>query len=202
MDFITLDVTTREATGKGASRRLRRANLVPGVIYGQNSKSQTVSLVPSDLVKALTGPLRINTPLSITVTDAKTKKTTTVLALVKDHQYDPITRELLHVDFLSITEHQHVEVVVPVVKTGRSVGERLGGVLRMIRRSVSVLCTADNIPEAIHIDASKLENNITLHVSEVETPEGVTINLPPTKAILTISAIIEDEDETTETDAD
>jgi large subunit ribosomal protein L25 len=195
MDFTTLDVTTRIAMGKGASRRLRRANLSPAVIYGKTTEAQPVSLVPSDLVKALAGPLRINTPLKLTINDIKTKKQSEALVLVKDHQYDPITRELLHVDFLAIEEHQHVEVKVPVIKTGRSQGEQMGGILRMVRRNVSVLCTADNIPENITIDVTELKNNITLHVSEVKLPEGITINLPPSKAILTISSIVSDDED-------
>ncbi|MBN2804887.1 MAG: 50S ribosomal protein L25 [Deltaproteobacteria bacterium] len=194
MDFHDLEVSVRLTRGKGAARRLRRAELAPGVIYGKNAAVQPVTLVPSVLVKALAGPLRVNTPLNIIVNDPVTKKKSAVLAIVKDHQYDPITRELLHVDFLAIDENQHIEVTVPIIKTGRSIGEQMGGILRMVRRNVKVSCTPHNIPESIIIDASQLKNNITLHVSEVDMPEGVTINLPPNKAILTISAISNDDD--------
>lgn len=198
MEFIKVDASIRKTRGKGASRRLRNAGFAPAVIYGKGAEGISVSLVPSDLQKALAGPLRINTPLSIAVLDKETKKSEDKLVIVKDHQYDPITRELLHVDFLSITEDQEIEVKVPVIREGRSMGEQLGGVLRMVRRVAPVICKPSNIPESITIDVSKLGNNVTLHVSELELPEGVSVNLPPNKAMLTISAIIVEEEETTE----
>lgn len=200
MEFIKLDATVRKTTGKGAARRMRNTGHVPAVIYGRKTETTAIAVVPDLLVKALAGALRVNTPLNITVKDTETKKTTETLAIVKDHQYDPITRNLLHVDFLAIAEDAPVTVDVPIEKEGRSKGEQLGGVIRMVHRKVPVVCLPKDIPAKLVIDVTELGPAVTFHVSEMKLPEGVVVDYPPQEALLTISSVVV-EDETDETAA-
>ncbi|MBN2343907.1 MAG: 50S ribosomal protein L25 [Deltaproteobacteria bacterium] len=193
MDFIKLDATVRATKGKGAARRMRTAGFVPAVIYGKSTNNTPISVNPEALVKALAGPLRVNTPLNLSITEVDGKKAADSLAIVKDHQYDPVTRELLHVDFLAITEDKQIRVDVPVEKSGRSVGEQMGGILRMVHRTVPVLCLPKDIPAKIAIDVSALQAGITFHVHEMTLSEGLSIDLPPQEAIITISAVAAEE---------
>ena len=200
MQFIKVNALTRATKGKGAARRMRRAGRVPAVVYGKNTETKTISVVPDELIKALAGPLRINTPLDVAITDVDTQKAEDALVVVKDHHYDPVTRELLHVDFLAINEAESIQVDVPVEKTGRSVGEQLGGVLRMVHRTIPVVCLPKDIPAKISVDVTPLNAGITFHASELSLAEGITVALPPQEAILTISAVKEEEAPAAEAD--
>ncbi|MBN2717635.1 MAG: 50S ribosomal protein L25 [Deltaproteobacteria bacterium] len=193
MQFIKVNALTRASKGKGAARRMRTAGRVPAVVYGKNTETKTISVLPDELTKALSGPLRVNTPLDVAIADTATEKVEDVLVIVKDHQYDPVSRELLHVDFLAIRENEPLQVEVPVVKSGRSVGEQLGGVLRMVHRTIPIVCLPKDIPAKISVDVTSLKAGITFHASELTLAEGLTVALPPQEAILTISAVKEEE---------
>lgn len=199
MEFIKLDAAVRTTKGKGAARRMRVAGSVPAVVYGKSAQTVAISVDPEELVKSLAGSLRVNTPLSLSIVDSATKKTTETLAIVKDHQYDPITRALLHVDFLSIDETTQVKVDVPVEKSGRSLGEQLGGVLRLVHRKVPVICLPKDIPAKLTIDVSPLGAGITFHAKEMTLPEGIVIDYPGQEAIITISSVSEEEETAEET---
>ncbi len=193
MQFVKLNATTRKATGKGASRRLRATGRTPGIVYGKDTPVTNISLIPEELQKALSGPLHINTPLDVTIGNAETGKTEDILVIVKDHQYDPVTRRLVHVDFLRITDDQQVSVDIPVERHGRAAGEVQGGVVRLIHRVLPILCKAKDIPEAIHVDVTALENGMSLHVSELTLPEGIVVDLPANEVVVTVSLVAEEE---------
>ena len=194
MEFIKVNALSRNSKGKGAARRMRNAGRVPAVVYGKNTETKTISVVPDELTKALAGPLRVNTPLDVAISDVDSQKVEDALVIVKDHQYDPITRELLHVDFLAINEAETVQVEVPVAREGRSVGEQLGGVLRMVHRTIPVVCLPKDIPAKIMVDVSALQAGTTFHANELTLSEGLTVALPPMEAILTISSVKEEEE--------
>ena len=193
MEFIRIEALGRSSKGKGAARRMRAAGRVPAVVYGKNIETKAISVDPEVLIKVLAGPLRVNTPLDVVITDPDTGKTEDALVIVKDHQYDPVSRDLLHVDFLSIQQGTPIQVEVPIEKVGRSVGEQLGGVLRMVHRTIPVICLPKDIPAKISVDVAPLQPGITFHVADMTLAEGLTIALPPQEAILTISAIAVEE---------
>ncbi|MBN2526113.1 MAG: 50S ribosomal protein L25 [Deltaproteobacteria bacterium] len=193
MEFIKLEALARESKGKSAARRMRKAGRVPAVVYGKDTDTRKISVDPEALIKALAGPLRVNTPLDVVISDVNSEKKEDALVIVKDHHYDPVTRELLHVDFLSISESAPIRVDVPVVKVGRSKGEQLGGILRMVHRTLPVICLPKDIPAKISVDVSALEGGITYHVSELPLAEGLTVAMPPQEAVLTISPIVIEE---------
>ena len=193
MEFIKIDALGRTSRGKGAARRMRTAGRIPAVVYGRNTETKAISVDPEVLTKALAGPLRVNTPLDVVIHDPETDKTEDALVIVKNHQYDPVSRTLLHVDFLAIQQGVPLQVDVPVEREGRSYGEQMGGVLRMVHRTIPVVCLPKDIPAKISVDVTPLQAGITFHVSELKLSEGITIALPPQEAILTISAIAAEE---------
>lgn len=188
MEFTKIDANYRQSKGKGAARRMRQDNRAPAVIYGKGIETIPVSVVPKELVQALAGPLRTNTPLSIDVAGAPKSTPKQVLAIVKDHQYEPVSRNLLHVDFLAIEENTSIEVKVPLKTSGRSQGEQIGGIVTINVREIPVSCMPANIPAEIVADVSALNLLDTISVRDLPVPEGVVVNLPPESSVISVLA--------------
>jgi len=185
MEFIKVNAITRKTIGKGAARRMRKAELVPAVVYCRAKETVAISVNPSELVHALAGPLRVNTPLNMTIKDgAKTVMET--LVVVRDHQYDPLTRELLHVDFLAVTESSTVNVVVPFHTKSRSVGEQMGGTLVKKYRELPLSCTQATIPAEITADVAALNINDSIVVKNLSLPAGVSVRLPENTSLISV----------------
>ena len=191
MEFQTLKVGSRESRGKGPARRIRRKGLVPAVIYGNKVENIAISVNPKELSQALSGPLRTNTVLNLQLKDGKD-----VHALVKDHQYHPVSRELLHVDFYSVSLERSVTVEVPLKTVGRSIGEQTGGVLSRVHRVIPVECLPTDIPACIEVDISNLDLNQTIEVKDLEQTDKYKILLPETDTIVSVvapTAVVEEE---------
>lgn len=104
--------------------------------------------------------------------DAKPKR----LALVKDVQHYALTGALLHIDFQEISETEKVSVMVPVETTGEPVGVKTGGgVLEHVLHKVKVRCLPKHLPEVIMVDVTALDIGKSIHIGEIQAPEGVEI---------------------------
>src|SRR6266545_762768 len=114
----------RAEQGKGPARRLRQKGLIPAVVYGRKSEPTHLAVDPGALMKAIETPHRFNTVLTLKMDGAGEKH-----VLFKDYAVDPVTRKLLHADFLEVKLDEPVKVEVPVVTTGRSPGQAEGGIL-------------------------------------------------------------------------
>lgn len=188
MEFPKLEVAVRTRTGKGPARRLRQKGKAPAVLYGSNVETVSLSVTPKDLVKALAGPLRTNTVLSLSISDASGSVPKECKAMVVDHHFDPVTREVLHVDFLALDLSKKITVKVPLKLTGRSLGEQAGGKLKAVFRALSVECLPEVIPEAITVDVTPLGLNQTIDVKDIPLPEGVSINLPLDTTVILVES--------------
>ena len=184
MSFQKIDATIRKLNGKGPSRRLRTKGLVPAVIYGHGVETTRVSVSPRTLAKALAGPKRLNTLLEIKVEGKEQPYT----ALVRDHQFDPVTRELLHVDFMAVDLDRKIKVDVPLKLEGRAVGQQLGGSLSQKMRKVKVECCPADIPEAIVVDVTPLGLGKIMTGADLSMPENVSLLLAPKSPVVEIVA--------------
>ena len=98
------------------------------------------------------------------------------MALVKEIQHHPLSGQMLHVDFQEVAEDQKVLVSIPVETTGEPVGVKIGGgTLEHVLFNVKVRATPRNLPDGIVIDVSNLEVGNTIHIGEIQAPEGVEI---------------------------
>lgn len=157
----------RTGTGKGAARRLRREDRVPGVLYGPKSEPLSVSVNAKQLEAMLRG-LGEETRLVQLVLDKGGEKQTRQV-LIREVQKHPVRRRFLHVDFYEAPLDKTIVVVVPVELTGVSscVGVRKGGTLDLLRRSLSVKCLPGEIPEKVQVDVSALDLNTSIHVGDL-----------------------------------
>jgi large subunit ribosomal protein L25 len=167
---LTLSAETRERAGKGASRAMRREGRVPAVVYGNKEEPLSIHVEEKALVKALSNGHFMNTVVMIDVGGS------TARTLPKDVQFHPVTDRPMHVDFLRISEHSKVTVAVPVrfVNEEGSRGLKRGGVLNVVRHELELVCDAAEIPDEIVIDLGGYDIGDSIHISNVELPEGVT----------------------------
>jgi large subunit ribosomal protein L25 len=165
---LTLPAETRERAGKGASRELRRQGRVPAVVYGDKQEPLAVHLEEKLLVKMMSNGHFMNTVVMVEV-GGKPNRT-----LPKDVQFHPVTSRPIHVDFLRIGEHSQVHVNVPVnfVDEEDSPGLKRGGVLNVVRHDLELICDAARIPDQITISLTGLDIGDSLHISNVDLPEG------------------------------
>lgn len=157
-----LSAQVRSDFGKGASRRARRADLVPGVIYGHGSEPRHILLPGHDTSLALRG--NANALIELDLDGEK------VLVLTKDVQRHPIRPGVMHVDFVLVKRDEKVEVEVALVV----VGEAAPGTMHMTEHNtVLVSAPAISIPESIEADITGVEAGVGVHVSDLTLPDGV-----------------------------
>jgi len=170
MATVTLTAKTRTDAGKGAARKLRGAQLVPGVIYGHNRQPQLLTVDEHELDRLLERIAAETTVVELSV-DGTTSRT-----LIREIQRHPFKRQVLHVDFLELVAGEKVEVDIPLVLVGTPEGVRAsGGILDQILREVHVEVDPVNMPSHLDVDVSGLGLNDSLHVRDLKVPEGVEL---------------------------
>jgi large subunit ribosomal protein L25 len=100
----------------------------------------------------------------------------------------PVSRDLLHADFIDVKETDQVKVKVPLVLTGKAVGVLEGGILSQMRRELEVFALPGAIPERIEIDVTPLKITQALHINEVKLPEGIIVKTQTNYTIAVVSA--------------
>lgn len=163
-----MTATKREGAGKGAARAIRRDNQTPAVIYGDKKEPVTISLPTKET------NLEYNKGHMFTMIcelDVDGEKHT---VLARDAQLHPVTDNVMHVDFLRVTDKTSITVSVPVNYIGfeESPAAHAKGILNVVRFEVDINCKAKNIPEAIDVDLSKAEIGDAFKISNAAMPEG------------------------------
>ena len=163
----------RELQGTGASRRLRRAGRVPGIVYGGGKDAQSVDLDHKELFFALKNEAFHSSVLDMNLDGAKES------VLLRDFQMHPYKPLVLHVDFQRVdaTHKVHLKVPLHFVNADVAPGVKLGGgVVNHILTEVDVICLPDALPEFIEVDLGKLESGQSLHLSDLKLPAGVELS--------------------------
>ena len=163
-----LNATSRTKTGKGNNRRLRAAGDMPAVVYGGEGEATGLTVVAADLARLLRSAHRRNTLIGLAIDDGDAQP-----VLVRELQADPITRDLIHVDFVRVDLKNPVTVKVPVEMTGRAKGVLTGGRMRLVRRVVNLSCLPEAIPASFPVDVTELDGDDSLRFSECPTADGL-----------------------------
>ncbi|HUR33898.1 MAG TPA: 50S ribosomal protein L25 [Vicinamibacterales bacterium] len=164
-----LDATVRTTIGKNEARRTRREGKVPAVVYGAASQGGSreavaIAVDPKPLLKILHSEAGANTLISLRLDGTDTK------VLVKDFLLEPITHQVLHVDFYRVAMDRRIEVTIPVLLKGEPKGVKLqGGLLEFIRREIQIECLPSDIPEHVDVDVSELMVGQGIRVRDVAT---------------------------------
>jgi large subunit ribosomal protein L25 len=183
MATVSFSATSREGTGKGAARTLRRQGQVPAVIYGHGREPLALALNARDLDKMLGHIQAESTVIEVTV-GSQTAKT-----LIREIQRHPIKRQILHVDFQALVAGEKVTVSIPITLSGIPEGVRLeGGVLDQTLRELEIEVDPSNIPDHFEIDVTNMVIGDSLHVSDIKAPEGVEILDDPETSVAVLAA--------------
>jgi large subunit ribosomal protein L25 len=162
---VELSVQRRTKLGRGASRRLRREEAVPAILYGPKTPPVPLSVSAIRLLKLLRDMGDESKLIRLVIGDGDGQQIRQ--ALIREVQTHPVRRRFLHVDFYEVPLDQPIVVDVPVELHGESIGEKKGGVLDLIRRTLSVRCLPGEIPDRIHIDISNMDLGSSIHVAEL-----------------------------------
>jgi len=162
----------REDAGKGASRRLRRAGKVPGILYGAGQESVAVTLDHNELMRHVEHEAFFSSILDVTLGGEKLQ------AIIKDMQVHPARRAVVHLDLQRILATEKVRMLVPLhflnQATAKGVKEG-GGVVQHLMTEVEISCLPADLPSALTLDIGELELNKSLHLSDIPLPKGVEI---------------------------
>jgi len=167
---IEINAVKRDAKGTGASRRLRRAGTVPGVIYGGGKEAFAIELNHKDLFLQFRHEAFHASVLSLNLDGSKEN------VLLRDFQMHPVRNTIQHIDFqrVSATEKIHVKVPFHFVNADIAPGVKLsGGIVAHILTEADVSCLAKDLPEFVEVDVAKLEMGHSIHLSEIKLPKGV-----------------------------
>lgn len=186
MELFELKANIREATGKGAARVLRKNDSIPAVLYGLGNDPVKIDVLIQDLELAFKQSKIAQVLVNLSVVDGD-KEAKKCPAMIKDVQLTPLSKEVLHADFLEIDLEKPVLVKVPVVTEGKAPGVELGGTLQIIRRELEVLCMPLEIPETINIDVSALDMGDAVHVQDIDV-EGIEIPAEVNFTVITVVA--------------
>ena len=192
MEYFDLSATIRTEKGDGPARRLRTEGRCPAILYGAKSEPIMLAIQAHefDLTVKRGGASMAIFNLAIEGrADAKR------LAMVKELQRNPVTGQLLHVDFYEIDLKRKLAVKIPVHTVGKCKGVELGGILQVIRRELEVFCLPSNIPSSIELDATDLDIGDAIHVEDIELPEDVEIPHDTNFTVITVLSPMKKEEE-------
>ena len=169
MKKYQLTVTTREGTGRSASRRLRKAEKIPAILYGKHTKPESLAISAPEFVK-----LRKEIAGQAALIELKREAGPTALSFLQEIQRDAITDKYLHLDLHEVKTDEKFEIRVPVRIVGEAAGVKVGGgILETSSFQLRIRCLPKDLPSLIEVDVTAVELGQTVHVSDMKPLPGV-----------------------------
>jgi large subunit ribosomal protein L25 len=176
-----LTANTGRQTGSAASRRMRREDRIPAVVYGHGMTPLSVSVDRRELRGAISGAAGVNTVLDLTVDG------TVYPAIIKDLQRHPVRRTVSHIDFLQVNLDEEITVSVPLRLVGEATNVlQNNGLVDPAVDSIDVATTPRNIPAEFVVDVSEMTMDTVIRLADVPMPAGVTATGDPEMPIVTV----------------
>ena len=177
MERINLAAQLREGKGKQEAKRLRRAGVIPAILYKEGKDSISLKLTEREFLRTITTKAGLNVILNLKIADGKKKdaKSSTKTVIIKDMQRHPVKGAILHVDFDEISLTEKLQVQVKVESKGEAAGVKEDGTLEHITWEVKVECLPTQIPEKFVVDVTNLKIGDSTFVKDIIPPEGVKI---------------------------
>ena len=167
MKFVAFE---RSKQGTGASRRLRNAGKVPGIVYGGEGEPQLIELDHNALWHAIKKEAFHSSVLDMELAGK------TAQVLLRDLQIHPYKQQVLHIDFQRVSSKQKITMKIPLHYSGEEESTAVKTdkcLVNHILTELEVSCLPADLPEAIKVDLSKLEKGSTLTLKDIELPKGV-----------------------------
>lgn len=169
MKKYQLTVTTREGTGRSASRRLRKAEKIPAILYGKHTKPENLAVNGPEFVK-----LRKEIGGKSALIELKRDAGPTALSFLQEIQRDPITDKYLHLDLQEVKENEKMIISVSIQVIGEAYGVKTeGGILETASHRLRIRCLPKDLPDFIEVNVTELKVGEAIHVSELKPIAGV-----------------------------
>jgi len=179
-----LQVRTREETGKNSNRRLRASGQIPAVLYGAGVDTVAIEVERKTVEEVFRAGATENTIFLLKRLESDQERH----ARIRELQIDPVSREVLHIDFQRVLMDQVIQISVPIHTVGVARGVRdQGGMVDFVTREVEVECLPGDIPAALEIDVSALMIGDHLEAGALKLPEGVTLLEEPERVIVSVT---------------
>ncbi|HQO17779.1 MAG TPA: 50S ribosomal protein L25 [Candidatus Cloacimonas sp.] len=159
--IFNLKATPRETVKKSDLHTLRAEGLIPAVLYGPQMESIAVSISKNEFTQMYKKSFA---EVSFWDIELNGKQYHTIL---KDKQVHPVSRDMLHLDFMTVSAEAIIEVEVPIIFTGEAIGVKEGGMMEIVQRHIKIACKADEIPEDLTLDVSNLKMGDSLHIRDL-----------------------------------
>jgi large subunit ribosomal protein L25 len=168
----SLKATRRTALGRNAVKKIKAAQAVPAILYGQGVEPQPLQVERRAISAVLSHAVGENILVNLEIEDGGAPAPR--LALINEVQHHPVNRSILHIDFQAVSTTETLVAEVPIEPVGEAVGVKTGGgLLEQSLRSLEVECLPKDLPEAIRVDVSNLGLGQALHVSDLPALDGV-----------------------------
>jgi large subunit ribosomal protein L25 len=172
MSELTIEVQKREKTGKGSNRRARSGGLIPAVVYGGGKDSVSIQIDRKSMLDLMKKAGSENPIYLLKLADSGNERH----AMIREVQTDPISRQVLHIDFQRVLMDQKVRLQVPVELTGVAYGvKNQAAVLDFVTREVHIECLPGDIPKQIELDVTGLHAGQHAEARDLKLPDGVTL---------------------------
>ena len=186
---VELQASERAQIGKGLTK-IRAQGFIPAVVYGKGLKPLSLSVPGKEFHKVISGTAGSNVIITLKVEGGKA-----LPVLTHEIQRNPVTDEVLHVDFHQINMDEKIKARIHVVLLGEAVGVKEdAGILVHSLREVEVKCLPNDIPDNIEIDIKNMRINDTVHVSDVKPPLGVEFLTAGQEILVTVAPPTKEEE--------
>src|SRR5687768_4419465 len=196
MKSVSLNAFPRELNKRLGVKKVRTNGRIPAVIYGRHNKPQNLEVASKELEQVIhTAHSEI---LLVNLAVDKNSR----LALVREIQHHPLSGKMLHVDFQEVAENEKVTAMVPVETLGEAEGVKTsGGVLEHVLFKVKVRATPKDLPDVITVDVSKLTIGQSIHIGDLQPPQGVEIIGKKETPVVSVAAPLTEAQEAAATEA-
>lgn len=167
---IEVNATPRATQGKGASRRLRHQERVPGILYGGGKPAQNIELDHNELTQQLKRETFHASILTLILEGEKQQ------VLLRDLQMHPWRAAVMHIDFQRVAKDKKIHMRVPLHFANADVAPGVktsGGTINHVLSELDITCLPDDLPSFIEVDLSNLQMGHSIHLSELKLPQGV-----------------------------
>jgi len=159
--IFTLNADPRNTVKKSDLTTLRASGMIPAIVYGAGMEATKLSINNAEFLKCYKKSFNELAFYEIVLNGTKYH------TILKDKLIHPVTRNILHIDFMVVEESAQMEFEVPIQFVGEAVGTKEGGFVDVIQRSVKITCRAKDIPEEISLDISALKVGDALHIKDL-----------------------------------
>ena len=192
MEEIFLDAELREQKGRAKAKDLRETGFLPAIVYSQGKDALPIKISRGTLLELMHQHRLESIIINLKIKDDKKAKARP--CLVKEIQHDPVSEDIIHVDFNEISLTKAIKVNVPIETKGEAVGvKQEGGSLEHLLWEIEVECLPTNIPKNIQVEITALKMGEAIYVKDIVLPQGIKVLNDPAAIVLHVIAPMKEE---------